>query len=366
MKQILLQAVTTALIISLLSGCGESAGGTSSTGSPSSETSSAVLSDVSSSTASTGDVIAEVPSEPSVVSSATPSAKPSQTLTVTATPIPAATPEPVEISHVFALSVGEGLLSQDTRVFASKFTNPSVFGLETMAEYQVLSNAKQTISSPFSGNETFTYEKSKCTFKDSKENEYGGFYSVYDTYTNAAGERVEMLHGTDIVGFYDRNSTERDPMGAVTTIDETKAKQIADEFLGEILPEEYRESLVYTGTSYDERFNTWRIGYHTVIEGYTTDDDQIVYLDGDGEVDGYHGYDTLKYETLKDDITVEKLDAAKAALEEKITSDSTGEIRMGEPWIVTNTSGDPYLLIGFSYAGSTNVANAFTAYTNIL
>ncbi len=262
----------------------------------------------------------------------------------------------------FAVSQG---MSADSTLQLADFSVPEACGLETMKEDCVLSNVPQTISSPFGDESAFAYEQSDCKFRDDKKEEYGSFYAVYDQYRNKNGDEVEMLHGTDIIGFYSKGESSDAGIGSGGSfIDETKAVTVAKEFLKSILPERYVDSLTYYNTEYDGRF--YAVFFGTEIEGYKTDDDQVVWVDNYGATDGYHGYDAMKYETLKDDITVEKLDAAKAALKEKLATDNFSEVSMGDPQIVTNTEGDLYLSVPCSYTGEDGTTGTFLAYTNIL
>ncbi len=281
----------------------------------------------------------------------------------TAVPNNRVTVENKPTHRVFAT---QGVLSAEDAISIEDtvFIPSEQIGIINISESNQIEQVKQTIVSPFGVDKRFEYEESRCYFKDSRREEYGSFYSIYDTYKNATGDRIVTLHGTDVIAFY--TSIESTKNESKEPLSEDQIRVSGETFLRQILPREYFESLTYGQTEYVVAAKQYAVSYRTMVEGYSTDDDQVVFLDECGNIVGYHGYDTMKYDNLKDTLTATKLEQAEQALDEKIGAIKDIKIiSIGKASVTTNRSGHPYMSKGIVYELN-GFSEIFTLYTNIL
>lgn len=219
------------------------------------------------------------------------------------------------------------------------------FGKEITKEFDDLIGTQKKIE----GN-TLTYTASDCTTKDASAKEIGDFYCTYDCYKNDSGYiTAEYLHGTDMLVYYSL-TRETEPDSGNSGIGKNKARDIADEFLLNIISQETLDKYTYYEADTNV-FGKVSVTYVKYVHGYFTDDIVTVTIDADGVVTGYNARNLCKYDCVEEKITKEQLEAAHAALKDAImatelqdveggthcslTADTTGKLYLrGEMWFI--------------------------------
>lgn len=243
------------------------------------------------------------------------------------------------------------------------FVNSTVYGIDTSQNMETFEELKNTVKKlPFDDEKEFVYEYSQCAYKTSKSQEYGTFYSVYDVYSNGK-ERIMHLSGTDLLCFY----TSSEPLEGMTVEAKSKeeAKDIADNFLLQFLTQEELNN--YTDVNVDDTDNlfSYYIRYTREIEGYKTDEELWLSFNKDGFLRGYVGYNLKKYDNLLDRISKEKLDDAKEALLDKLSASEKTDFSYEDPRITTDTSGNLYLEVKYSYTSESGAIKVEIALVSI-
>ena len=170
------------------------------------------------------------------------------------------------------------------------FSASSVYGVftnkerVTLTEYQEKSKISPITSEPVKYNYTVSYRKATT------EGEFGTYYSQFDRYENDS-EIIDYLHGTDQIVYY---STPSDSDPAISLMSEEKVKAIAEAFILDIISQESFDQLSYVQMSTDA-LNRYALLYVRYIEGYPTDETISIWIDKDGTVSGYNGYNVGKY-----------------------------------------------------------------------
>ncbi len=228
------------------------------------------------------------------------------------------------------------------------FEDSVKYGIYTSKSEEIFENMAQSIKKlSFNTDKEFTYQHSNCAPKFNGSKEYGTYYSVYDVYKYEK-EEIEYLHGTDILCFYFSSE------GCIENIVLTEhskegAKNAADSFLLKFLsPQELNEFGEVTVDD-SSKICSYTVCYTKLIDGYKTDEQLWLFFDSEGNLKGYNGYNLKKYDALEDRITKEKLDAAKEALLDKLSSTEKLDFKHEEPKIITDTAGNVYLEILYSY-----------------
>lgn len=233
-------------------------------------------------------------------------------------------------------------------------------GLYTGYEYRKLLDDKAYKLSPLNPLQELKYKYSDCTMKDGTSNEIGDFYCIYDVYTSEE-EEVMYLHDTDIISFYhkDFNPDENYPL-----MEENEVRKIAEDFLKSIIPGETLETFTYERMTMDA-IGRYSIFYTKYVEGYATDETISVWVDRCGTISGYNGLNLKKYETLNAVIEREQLDSAYEFLVSTISAMGLLELEYYEPTIITNTSGELYLEVSFTYVDEEGIGYGETALVKI-
>ena len=227
------------------------------------------------------------------------------------------------------------------------FVNSTVYGIDTSQNMETFEELKNTVKKlPFDDEKEFVYEYSQCAYKTSESQEYGTFYSIYDSYRYEK-ETIQYLHGTDLLCFYSVDDATID--GVTFPIQsEEEAKNAANAFLLSFLSEteldKFSEVSVESSSSFP-----FRVKYIRVIDGYKTDEELWVFFNKNGNFSGYNGYNLKKYDNLLDRISKEKLDEAKEILLDKILETDRTDFSYEDPQITTDTVGNIYLQIKYSY-----------------
>ena len=274
------------------------------------------------------------------------------------------TPEETKpIKDVFLSSSGVESEQSDS----SGFISASVYAIcgTTVSEDKVFDQLKGKKKTLFDSTKTFVYQRSECEYKTlNGQKEYGDFYSVYDIYIEEEdGDRIEYLHGTDILTTYFKGHVER-PRGS--TIDEITAKQVAEDFILKIITEkefsEFDDGVFspYAGSG------LYACRYTRYIEGYATDEDIIVVIHPETEeVTSYSAHCFDKYDALEVKLTKEKLDTANEKLRTKIEEMNLKNLSMGISRIVTTIFGEAFLRIPIDYETDNGEKTSEYVYINI-
>ena len=271
--------------------------------------------------------------------------------------------ENIPKQDVFLSTSGESVVGESS----SDFQTASEYGVGigfAKSEYKSFDELKGKEKTAFKGSKTFIYNESRCTFKNSEKKEYGTFYCIYDEYVEKGvqtGERVEYLHGTDILVYYFK------PTGvqsASDTLSEDTIRKISKEFVLKIISE--KEFSNYSdGELVDSPTNYYHIKYSRYIHGYRTDDSIAIELTRTGAVALYSAPNFKKYEALESKLTKEKLDTAYEKLKNKIEAMSLKNLDMSDPLIVTSTTGEPFIRVGVTYDTSDEYSVGEYFYVNI-
>lgn len=234
-----------------------------------------------------------------------------------------------------------------------QFKPSSDYGVYTALSTQTfneLSNAK--IRPAFSA-QAFEYVESICYLKNTTSNEYGSFYSVFDIYRNGEDE-IKCLRGTNQIAFY---FTPYEQNTSSLKISESSAKSIAEEFILNVISQKQFDKFTYLDTSVDA-LGRYMVCYARYISGYVTDETIAVWVDTNGHVSGYNGYNVDKYDSLTDQLTKDKLDAAHELLLSKIESLNLLIERYDAPCITTSTDGKLFLQVNVHYANTSDFSFA--------
>ena len=238
--------------------------------------------------------------------------------------------------------------------------DPTEYGLYTASERRQLSDARNTVKSPFNSSKELQYKCSECIFKNSLNAEIGDFYCIYDEYSSGK-EDIMLLHDTDIVCFYHK---EYNPDESYPLMEEVEVRAIAENFLKSIMSEETFSKFDYKRMSMDA-LGRYGLAYVRYIEGYPTDETLSVFVDRCGEVSGYNGLNLKKYDTLEDSLTKEQIEKTETYLLRYIDSQEGQVLEKYDPVIVTNTSGELYLSMKFSYQNTDGTIWGETVLTKI-
>ena len=243
------------------------------------------------------------------------------------------------------------------------FVNSTVYGIDTSQNMETFEELKNTVKKlPFDDEKEFVYEYSQCAYKTSESQEYGTFYSIYDSYRYEK-ETIQYLHGTDLLCFYSVDDTTIE--GVTFPIQsEEEAKNAANAFLLSFLSEtelgKFSEVSVESSSSFP-----FRVKYTRVIEGYKTDEQLWVFFNKNGNFSGYNGYNLKKYDNLLDRISKEKLDEAKEALLDKLSASEKTDFSYEDPRITTDTSGNVYLEVKYSYTSESGARKVEIALVSV-
>ena len=243
------------------------------------------------------------------------------------------------------------------------FVNSTVYGIDTSQNMETFKELKNTVKKlPFDNEKEFVYEYSQCAYKTSESQEYGTFYSVYDVYSNGK-ERIMHLSGTDLLCFY----TSSEPLEGMTVEAKSKeeAKNIADNFLLQFLTREELNNYTDVNVDDTDKLFSYYIRYTREIEGYKTDEELWLSFNKDGFLRGYVGYNLKKYDNLLDRISKEKLDEAKAALLDKLSAGEKTDFSYEDPRITTDTSGNLYLEVKYSYTSESGARKVEIALVSV-
>ena len=263
------------------------------------------------------------------------------------------------VSRDFFIIPAQG--ADDNKLVNAGFQSGYDCGILTKEVSKVLSVSKETVISPIDG-KTFTYKNSNCKLKSYSSEECGDYYSIYDVYYSEDRDRIELLHGTDTICFYNNNkSFDR----SVAPVEEAEAKEIADNFLKSIMSDASFEKFAESYVEYDKSLCQYYIGYLRYIAGYETDETLLVGVTNTKEVSGYNGYNLKKYDALESSITVESLKSADEALTEKIETLKLDNLTFTATRITTNAAGEVYLEKRFTYKTDDNFDIGAQAFVKI-
>ena len=242
-------------------------------------------------------------------------------------------------------------------------TTHGVYVGKSSEVFEDMLNKTKTLS--FNKDKKFTYESSNFTYKTSQSQERGTFYSVYDLYRSEK-EEIMYLRGTDLLCFYYVSGGGIEDI-SLTSYSKDAAKSAADTFLLKFLTKEKLKDFDKITIDDTSKVFSYTVQYTRSIEGYETDEELWLFFDKDGKLNGYNGYNLSKYDNLADSITKEKLDAAKEALLEKLSASEKTDFQYEEPKITTDTSGNVYLEIQYSYIiDGSDVRNAEIALVSVI
>ena len=243
------------------------------------------------------------------------------------------------------------------------FVNSTVYGIDTSQNMETFEELKNTVKKlPFDDEKEFVYEYSQCAYKTSESQEYGTFYSIYDSYRYEK-ETIQYLHGTDLLCFYSVDDATID--GVTFPIQsEEEAKNAANAFLLSFLSETELDKFSEVSVESSRSF-PFRVKYTRVIEGYKTDEELWVFFNKNGNFSGYNGYNLKKYDNLLDRISKEKLDEAKEALLDKLSASEKTDFSYEDPRITTDTSGNLYLEVKYSYTSESGARKVEIALVSV-
>ena len=264
---------------------------------------------------------------------------------------------------IFLSSIGESAGAETL----SGFGLASEYGLGyTNSETKVFDELKNKETTAFAGSKTFVYEDSKCSFKNSENNEYGTFYCVFDEYAEKgvkAGERIKYLHGTNNLVSYFSPTTYSD-LEFSSQINEETAKKIAEEFILKIISEKDLSKYDTCEITRDA-YGIFQIVYRQHINGYDVDDSITINVSNAKRVTSYYAANLKKYENLESKLTKEKLDAAHKKLIDKIEEMDLTNLNISNPLIVTNTTGEVFIRIAVDYDTTEGGRTGSYMYVNV-
>lgn len=234
-----------------------------------------------------------------------------------------------------------------------QFKPSSDYGVYTALSTQTFDELSNAKIQPAFSTQAFEYVESVCYLKNNTSNEYGSFYSVFDIYKKGEDE-VKCLHGTNKIAFY---FTPYEQSTSSLKISESSAKSIAEDFILNIVSQNQFDKFTYLGTSIDA-LGRYAVCYARYISGYVTDETIAVWVDTNGHVSGYNGYNVGKYDSLTEQLNSEKLDASHKLLLSKIASLNLPIERYDAPIITTSTDGKLFLQVNVHYASNSGFAFA--------
>ena len=232
-----------------------------------------------------------------------------------------------------------------TTITTTGFKTASEYGLYTQTEYVEYDDMKNsTVLSP--EGQTLQYRRSDCKKKSNSSEELGTFYSRYDVYENGE-ETVRKLHGSEIMVFYSRsfNSDTNYP-----EMNETQVREIAEQFLKENVSEDVLNNFEFDYMNTDI-LGRYALLYRRYVEGYRTDENISIWVDRDGRVSGYNGYNLGKYDNRDESITREDISASEKLLLNKLDSMNEQDLKCNGIKLTTDTAGNLFLTMYISYIG---------------
>ena len=253
--------------------------------------------------------------------------------------------------------------SEEVRIdntIPKNFSASTAFGVYTNKERVSLNDAKKEDKvSPLTG-ESIEYKYTISYRKTSTAGEFGTYYSQFDRFENDS-EIIDYLHGTDQIMYYSVPS-EFDP--ALPSMSEEKVKTIAEEFILDIVTQDSFEQLTYVQMSIDP-LDRYTLLYTRYINGYPTDETISIWIDKDGTVSGYNGYNVGKYDLLESKMSKQALDKAYSTLSEQINKLELFELNCHEPQIVTSSTGVVFLRIAITYVDQSGMRCSDVVMTNV-
>lgn len=193
---------------------------------------------------------------------------------------------------------------------------------------------------------TAKYIKSTAKLESNNSGKYGDFYSIFDTYRINREETVDLLHNTNLVVFYSR-SLAYHPTDS--PISEETAREIAETFIINTIGTESFLKLDFR----DVRINAldrYVVTYQRWVNGYATDEMIWVFVAKNGVVVAYNGYNVGKYDAVPYMPTKAEIDAAYEVLNDQVHSLGLSDVNCEETFLITNTAGEVFLEMRFSYS----------------
>ncbi len=250
-----------------------------------------------------------------------------------------------EKERVFLSTTTNGVANEKT----NSFKNPKEYGIGMLTtsgkKYDELIGKSKK---PFEKEETYTYKDSSYKKKNSKSDEAGTFYCVYDEYT---GEHkyVKYIHGTDNMTYYFDSTVKDKESDSYPEKSDDELRKIAKQFFLSIMSEEQFSNYDEDSIIKDNMDDGYWVSYARYIEGYLTDDILHIWIKNNGEIRSYTGPCFGKYEEIKSDIKKNELDETKKILMEKMESVGLTNYVCDGAQIVTDTSGKIYLGLHYHY-----------------
>lgn len=202
---------------------------------------------------------------------------------------------------------------------------------------KVVSSDKINTTKSLDGLGTFTYKESKIVKNASDSN---GIYRVYDTYVSEDGSKeVTFLEGTDIMTWYNDNSSNKDKIGK--KIDLQQAKKIATEFISKHLNGYSIEGMAVSGIS----TKNFVVSFTREVEGFSTNEALHVSIDEYGRVCRFDAPEILMYDEIEGNITYEKISAAKKLLADELDTKNFEYIFISDETLICGYNGNLYLYV---------------------
>lgn len=231
-------------------------------------------------------------------------------------------------------------------IITTDFKVASEYGLYTKKEYIEYDDMKNsTVLSP--EGQTLKYVYSNCKKKNDLSEDLGTYYSRYDVYENEEGVTVEKLHGSEIVAYYfkpynrDTNYPE---------MNESQVREIAEQFLKENVSENVLGNFEFDHMGTDA-LGRYSLLYQRYVEGYRTDETISIWVDRNGQVSGYNGYNLGKYDNLDERITQKDISSSEKLLINKLNSMNEQDLKCNGIRLITDTTGNLFLEMYVSYIG---------------
>lgn len=240
------------------------------------------------------------------------------------------------------------------------FSSSSQYGVYTdKVKYSQDEYIGSKRTSPISG-EILQYNHTEAYLKTSLSNEYGTYYSLFDKYKNES-ETIAYLHGSDQIVFYSIPSNS-DSLSPKLTDEQVKA--IAEKFILNIISEESFANFNFMQMSIDP-LNRYSLLFMREINGYYTDETISIWVDMDGTVSAYNGYNVGKYDALADKLTTDKLDNACQKLIEKIQTMNLKNLTMHSPVVITSSTGGVFIKIPIYYGDEYDIGSSDIVIINV-
>ena len=245
------------------------------------------------------------------------------------------------------------------------FGDAKAYGLGVSEKMVILEDMKEkTIECPLGTGNVFTYSESRCKPKNIASDEYGSFYSVYDTYFDENGNERIYLHNSEepvCVLFCDYEGLKDVKL---SPNDLEAAKAASDEFLLKFFSQDTLNNYENVKAEAHDS-NMYRIHYARYICGYKTDEYITVYVNKEGYFYMYVAWDVKKYDELASQIDKSELDVAKDLLVEKIEELGDKVVKIGDAMITTDTEGNVYLKMPYEYMNKDDSKRGAIAYASI-